>query len=272
MKCESCFRGCLLEEGQTGFCKGRWMKDGKIVPKNYGLLTAYAIDPIEKKPLYHFCPGSVIDSVGSFGCNMHCSYCQNHQISQNDLSYDSYAITPEQLVDKVLENQKIYGSIGLAFTYNEPLIYWEFVRDTFILAKEKGLKTVLVTNGCASQVVIDAILPYTDALNIDMKVYSHQGYQKLGGDFYSVKRNIEKASKQAHVEICYLVLEGFNDDEEEFSEMVDWLARLDENIPLHINRYFPRYKESAPATRIETLNKLEQIALKKLKHVHIGNV
>jgi pyruvate formate lyase activating enzyme len=271
-KCPVCPHGCILSDGQTGLCGARKNEGGEVRCINYGKITSCALDPIEKKPLMRFYPEAAILSVGSFGCNLRCGFCQNHQISMAspDENVNVY-IPPAELVEKALEFKE-YGNIGIAFTYNEPLIGIEYVEDCSVLAHEKNLKTVLVTNGYICDEPFKRILPRIDALNIDLKGFTGDFYKKLGGDLETVKRTIMTAAGRAHVEITTLVIPGENDGEDEMAEMTSWIAGIDASIPLHLSRFFPRYKYSGRPTPVETLNKLADIARKKLKHVYIGNV
>lgn len=271
VQCDVCFHGCVLKEGQTGFCRARTNRNGTIEPSSYGYISSAALDPIEKKPLADFYPGSLILSVGSYGCNLRCPFCQNHEIAQNDLQARCEKVTPEQLAEKALE-LKPYGNIGIAFTYNEPMISWEFIRDTFRLAKEKGLKTVVVTNGTASVETLEKILPWTDAFNIDLKAYTQEGYDWLQGDLETVKRFIQKAAGAAHVEVTTLVVPGRNDSEQEMEALSSFLASVSPDIVLHLSRYFPRWKETEDPTPVQTLQRLQKTAEKHLHHVLLGNV
>ena len=177
--CELCPHRCELEEGQTGFCRARQNRDGQIISINYGKVTALALDPIEKKPLRHFYAGKNILSVGSFGCNLRCPYCQNHTISMaNAAQTVSCYISPEELVVRALERIPD-GNIGIAYTYNEPLIGYEYVRDCAMLAKEKQLKNVVVTNGCIAEEAFQKLLPWIDAWNIDLKGFKNASYGQL---------------------------------------------------------------------------------------------
>jgi pyruvate formate lyase activating enzyme len=270
-KCPVCFRHCEIKEGGLGFCKARGCVDGKIVPLNYGLITSSGLDPIEKKPLRRFHPGSKILSVGSYGCNLSCPFCQNFEISQFDLSHDSSKVSPDSLIELALE-LKANGNIGIAFTYNEPLVSYEFVRDAAKLAKEKNLLTVLVTNGECSIEVLDEILPYIDAMNIDLKGFSQGFYSYVGGSFEMVRAFIEHAYKKCHVELTSLVIPGKNDSVEMMEEEAKWIASLDKGIPLHLSRYFPRYKEKIPPTEEKSLLELKLIAEKYLDYVYLGNL
>ncbi len=271
MKCDVCFRHCLLVEGQSGFCHARGLRDGKNVCLNYGLATSLALDPIEKKPLKEFYPGSYILSYGSYGCNLRCPFCQNYEISQFDLSTQTEVVSPEKLVKTALDLKK-EGNIGVAFTYNEPLISYEYVYDVSILAHQEGLKTVLVTNGTASVEILQKILPHIDAMNIDLKGFSEEFFRYIGGDFAMVKEFISLAQRSCHVELTTLIIPGHNDSEIDMAKEAQWIASLDPHIPLHITKYFPCYKEMAPATPVAVLYKLQSVAKKYLTSVYVGNV
>lgn len=283
-ECQICFRHCKLSEGQTGFCGARICKQGAIIAKNYGRLTSVALDPIEKKPLSRFFPGSMILSVGSFGCNLRCPFCQNHEISwsQQAMSFAQklHTTSPEQLV-AAAQKYRSHGNIGIAFTYNEPLISFEFVRDTAILSKKEGLKNVLVTNGTADLSVLSSLCGCIDAMNIDLKCFDEQTYKHtLGGDLEMVKRFISQAVKLCHVELTTLIVPGISDNEQQFRQLVSWISELTgangENIGgqtvLHITRYFPHFKmTNTPATDISLIHHFADIAKQKLKYVCIGN-
>jgi pyruvate formate lyase activating enzyme len=271
MRCPVCFRHCDLQENQLGFCHARTLKNGKIVPANYGLLTSLALDPIEKKPLKEFYPGSLILSCGSYGCNLRCPFCQNFEISQFNLQSEAEYLSPEELVEQALI-LRAKGNIGLAFTYNEPLVSYEYVRDSAKLAKAAGLKTVLVTNGTASEEVLREILPYLDAMNIDLKGFSEEFYHYVGGDFEMVKRFIALSIPACHVEITTLIVPMHNDDEAMMEEEAKWLASIEPKTPLHLTRYFPRYKEKQPATSREKLERLKAVASRYLTSVYLGNI
>ena len=279
-ECGVCFRHCKLEEGQLGFCGGRIAGDGQVEAFNYGRITALALDPIEKKPLARFFPGSRILSVGSFGCNLRCPFCQNHEISWSEQArrYADTAetITPEALAELALATRD-RGNIGLAFTYNEPLIGYEFVRDTARLAKAGGSKNVLVTNGTAELSVLGELRPYIDAMNIDLKGFADRYYGKvLGGDRGQVLAFIEEAVKTCHVELTTLIVPGENDSEEEMRELSRWVSRLKnpdgEDVPLHITRFFPRFRmQDRKATEVQTVCRLAEVARERLQYVYTGN-
>ncbi len=279
--CDVCFRQCKLEEGQTGFCGARTCRDGQVVAGNYGRLTSVALDPIEKKPLKMFMPGSQILSLGSYGCNLRCPFCQNSSISwsQKAFEYKDKAdlYEPEEIV-KAATELRSRGNIGLAFTYNEPLIGYEFVRDTAKLAKKSGLQNVLVTNGTASQKVLNEILPYIDAMNIDLKAFTNHFYSDfIGGDFNMVKDFITTAAHTCHVELTTLIIPGENDSEEEMRQLSTWVASLEnqsgKKIPLHITRFFPAFKlTDKEPTSINTILRLVKVAKENLEFVFPGNI
>jgi len=270
-RCPMCFRHCERAEGELGFCRARKVKGGVFVPENYGKCTSLALDPIEKKPLKLFCPGSKILSYGSYGCNLRCPFCQNYEISQQNLWEESREVTPEELV-RLAKDLVPEGNIGIAFTYNEPMVDPEMIRDTFLRAKKEGLKTVVVTNGCASLTALSLVLGLTDAMNIDLKGFTEDCFRYLGGDLAETKAFIAEAVRKCHVELTTLLVPGRNDDEDAFRKEVDWIASLNPEIPLHLTRYFPRYRETAEATPKETLLRFEAIARGELRHVFLGNV
>lgn len=266
----------------TGFCGGRICKGGEIVAANYGRITSAALDPVEKKPLRRFWPGKKVLSVGSYGCNLRCPYCQNSDISwsENAWAYarEAQCASPEELVQMALELRE-RGNIGIAFTYNEPLIGYEFVRDTARLAKENGLENILVTNGTASGKVLAEIGPYIDAMNIDLKAFTDGFYRDLiQGDLGMVKDFITQAVKLCHVELTTLIIPGENDDEEEMRQLSGWIAGLNgkvpgQEIPLHVTRFFPRFRMTdRGATPVETVYRLAEAARENLKFVYEGNV
>lgn len=272
VQCEICPHHCKIEEGHVGLCKGRMNKDGKIISENYGKLTGMALDPIEKKPLYHFHPGSKILSVGSYGCNLNCPFCQNCDISMVGAGeIETGEITCEELVEKALLYQD-RGNIGIAYTYNEPLIGYEFVRDCAGLAKKKGLMNVVVTNGYICEEPLKELLPVIDAFNIDLKGFTEEYYHKLRGDLATVQRSIELAADKCHVEITTLIVPGENDSEEEMEALSGWIAGINPEIPLHISRFFPRWQmQDRNATPVEQVYHLAQIARGYLRNVHEGN-
>ena len=270
--CQVCMHHCSLSSGQTGFCRARKNENGTVICGNYGRITSMALDPIEKKPLKMFRPGSKILSVGSYGCNLRCPFCQNYEISMADeAAAGALYISPKELAQKALE-YKAAGNIGVAFTYNEPLVGWEYVRDTAKLVKEAGMVNVLVTNGSATLEVLEELLPFTDAMNIDLKGFRADSYRKLGGDLETVKAFIRRAAESCHVEITTLIVPEENDSLEEMEEEAQWIASLGGEIPLHVTRFFPRYHmEDRGPTDIGRVYLLAETARKYLKNVFVGN-
>ena len=279
-ECGVCFRHCRLAEGQVGFCGGRIARNDRVEALNYGRITSLALDPIEKKPLARFFPGSRILSVGSFGCNLRCPFCQNYEISWSEeaRAYAERAetIEPEELVYLALRERK-RGNIGLAFTYNEPLVGYEFVRDAARLAHKQGLKNVLVTNGTAELSVLEELRPWIDAMNIDLKGFTDEYYSKvLGGSRPMVMAFIEEAVKSCHVELTTLIVPGENDSEEEMRELSGWVSRLKnpdgERVPLHVTRFFPQFHMTdRRATDVRKIYSLAEIARENLDYVYTGN-
>ena len=283
-ECAVCFRHCNIVEGTLGFCGARTCRQGRIVPANYGKITSLALDPIEKKPLARFFPGTRILSVGSFGCNLRCPFCQNHEISWSSEAMQ-YADTAEELTPEDLASTADYyrnkGNIGVAFTYNEPLIGYEYVRDTASIIHKMGMKTVLVTNGMAELPVLEELLPFVDAMNIDLKGFTDRYYEDvLKGNRGMVLDFISRAVQDCHVELTTLIVPQENDSEEEMSELSQWVAGLKDSrgktigteIPLHVSRFFPRFHMlDKKATDPALVYRLVATARKHLKYVYTGN-
>lgn len=271
--CPVCPHHCALREGAVGRCRARKCVGGKITCINYGKITSLALDPIEKKPLYYFYPGSRIVSVGSFGCNLSCPFCQNHEIAAAGAGEARYVrdMTPEEICE-IAEETRDRGNIGVAYTYNEALVGYEFVRDTAKLVHEAGMKNVLVTNGTAELPILEELLPYIDAMNIDLKAFRPELYKWLGGDFQTVMNFITRAAQESHVELTSLIVPGKNDSLEDMEREASWIAGIDPDIPLHITRYFPRHKMAEPPTRISLMRELKSVAERHLNRVLLGNV
>ena len=285
MRCEVCFRHCEIPEGGRGFCGARTVRDGLVVPENYGRVTSLALDPIEKKPLARFYPGNYILNVGSYGCNLRCPFCQNDSISYGpDVAYareEAVTLTPKLLADKAQElSHEKPGNLGLAFTYNEPLIGWEFVRDAARIARACGLLNILVTNGTAELPILEELGPCIDAMNIDLKGFTEGYYRSLGGDLDTVKAFIARAAQLCHVELTTLIVPGENDSPEEMRALSAWVAGLrdaggrpiGESIPLHVSRFFPRFQmtDRGP-TPVKTVCALAEAARERLRYVYTGN-
>ena len=271
--CTLCPPACRLRTGETGFCRARRNEGGTIRAINYGRLTALALDPIEKKPLHYFHPGSFILSVGSFGCNLACPICQNAGIAMADASIETENVSPAQLAALAEQlSRRPPGNLGVAFTYNEPLLSYEYILDTAPLLHAAGLAVVLVTNGTISAAPLAQLLPHVDAMNIDLKAWRTDTYRRLGGDLGTVKSTIARAIHAGvHVEVTSLIVPGMNDSAADMDAEARWLAALSPEIPLHISRYFPRHRMMAPPTPISTIDRLTEIARQNLRHVHRGN-
>ena len=263
--CGLCPHRCCIVRDGTGLCGARRNIDGTLFAASYGCISSLAIDPIEKKPLNRFYPGGVILSIGGYGCNMKCAYCQNHEISQQ--KPETKFVPPEELLRTA---KSIAGNIGVAFTYNEPLVGIEYILDTAPLLMDAGLKTVLVTNGMINDEPLKAILPYTDAMNIDVKAFSEARYKKLGGDLSIVMKNVETCASACHVEITSLIVPGQNDEHDDIRALAGWLAGVSPEIPLHITRFFPCYRMSAEVpTSADTVRTLTEEARKFLKYIYL---
>ncbi|MCI8469686.1 MAG: AmmeMemoRadiSam system radical SAM enzyme [Eggerthellaceae bacterium] len=272
--CPVCPRACRLAEGQLGACGARRARDGRMVDENYGRVTALALDPIEKKPLARFRPGTRVLSVGSYGCNLRCPFCQNASIAcarADDVAWEH--VSPAQLVERA-DDLRERGNIGLAFTYNEPLVGYEFVRDAAALARERGLATVLVSNGCVNPGPLAELAPLLDAANIDLKGFTQDFYDLVGGDLSAVKRTIATLAAQpgCHLEVTTLIIPGLNDTDDEMDAAARWLASLDPAIPYHVTRFFPCHRMAdRPATPVATVRRLADVARRHLRHVYVGN-
>lgn len=274
VKCELCPHRCVISPGRRGICEVRENRDGQLVTLNYGLLSSVAIDPIEKKPLYHFFPGGRILSIGSFGCNLQCKFCQNYEISQVREGHlpGGTLLEPSEIAEQAVS---IHENIGVAYTYNEPVIFYETMFETAIQVKARGLKNVMVTNGYINPKPLEELMPYIDAFNVDLKANEEHFYH-----IYTASRlapvketllNIRKAGK--HLEITSLIIPGLNDDEGQFNSMVEWIAmELGRDTPLHLSRYFPRHLFTIPPTPEKTLLRLFEIARFHLTYVYVGNL
>lgn len=268
--CYLCPHNCVIENGHFGKCQVRTHENGELYTINYGEITAIAIDPIEKKPLHYFKPSTNILSVGSFGCNFICSFCQNYNISQH--TPHSEFMPKEELIKTILTTK---DNIGIAFTYNEPSIWYEYVYDCAKLLKEtdESKSVVLVTNGYISEEPLNDLLPYVDAMNIDLKSFTNRYYSDIcGGSLSPVLKSIEIAAKKCHVEITTLLVSGENDNLEEVEKIAQFLSAIDKDIPLHLSRYFPRYKMKNPPTDVDIMYQAEAVAKKYLNRVGLGNV
>jgi pyruvate formate lyase activating enzyme len=270
VQCQLCPHHCHIQNGKTGFCRTRKNEGGTLLALNYGQCTALALDPVEKKPLYHFHPGSQILSAGSWGCNLTCSFCQNWHISQGSPPWQEL---PPRKAAELARSLQERGNIGLAYTYNEPSVTYEWIYETAPLIHEAGLYNVMVTNGYIEETPLQSLLPYIDAWNIDLKSWNDDFYRQIcQGTISPVLRTIEKAVAVSHVEITCLILPGINDSPDDMDSLASWLASIRPDIPLHITRYFPRYHCTLPPTPVETLKMLQRTAGQYISHVYVGNV
>lgn len=271
IQCTLCPHLCKILPGKNGICGVRKNTGERIELSTYGVISGYSLDPVEKKPLYHFFPGYSILSAGSYGCNMRCDFCQNWHISQKvaDLRKNT---DPDTLVSEAISARK---NIGIAFTYNEPVIWFEFMRDTALRAKKKGLYTVIVSNGYVNSYPLTEITGFIDAFNIDLKAFNDDFYRKLtGARLDPVKESLKQITRAGkHLEITTLIIPGKNDSKTEMDAESRWISEeLGNETPLHLSRYFPTYKRDDPATPQSTLDALFEIAVKNLKNVYMGNV
>lgn len=267
--CRLCPKGCGIEDGHTGFCRVKENRGGKLYAINYGHCTSSAVDPIEKKPLYHFYPAHTILSLGTYGCNLRCRFCQNWEIAHG--SPPAVVVAPEQVVAMAASQGR--RCIGVAYTYSEPVVWYEFIYDTVRSVKEAGFKNVLVTNGFINEKPLREMLPHIDAMNIDVKSFRDEYYREYcAGRLKPVLRTVELASKECHVEVTNLLVTGLNDSEAEVADLVNWLSDLNPEIPLHFSRYFPNFELDIPPTPVERLYRAREIARQKLKFVYLGNV
>ncbi len=271
VQCFLCPHHCVLDDGKIGICRVRKNDNGKLYALTYNQFTSVALDPIEKKPLYHFYPATEILSFGTIGCNFRCQFCQNWEISQRTFDEaTTRTVTPEEAVRMA----RTYNSIGIAYTYNEPLINYEWILETANLARKSDLKNVLVTNGYLDEEPLENLLPYIDGANVDVKSFRNEFYRKIcAGKLDIVLRTVEiMVKRKKHVEVTNLIVPTLNDKDEEIEDLTDWLYGVDSEIPLHFSRYFPCYKLQIEATPLKTLEHAREIAIKKLKYVYLGNV
>ena len=266
--CQLCPAYCTLTEGKHGICQNRFNKNGKLYTNNFGEVVTLAIDPIEKKPLYHFLPSQQILSTGANGCNFGCLNCQNWEISQQDVK--TKYISPESLV----QINKEKNCIGVAFTYTEPFIWFEYIFETVKLLKEENLAVVLVSNGYVNEKPLEKLLPYIDAINIDLKSIETDFYKKIcKAKLQPVLHTIKTvAQSDTHLELTYLIIPELNDTDAQIHKWVDFVAEQSEYIPIHFSAYFPDYKMENPATSKATLYNAVEIARKTMKFVYVGNV
>ncbi|NMC59978.1 MAG: AmmeMemoRadiSam system radical SAM enzyme [Candidatus Methanofastidiosa archaeon] len=274
VRCMLCPHACLIPQNERGKCRVRINLDGKLNTLVFGESdhekNYFHVDPIEKKPLYHFFPGSYSLSFGTPGCNLFCQNCQNWNLSQstpNDIS-DSY-LNPEKIVDLAIQN----NCKSISYTYSEPTIFYEYCIETSKIAKKNEIKNIWVTNGFINPQPLKEVLPYIDAMNIDLKAFSDNFYKEIcGGRLAPVLETIKTSLKETHIEITNLLIPTLNDSETDIEKLVDFISTLSDEIPLHFSAYRPMYKMQIRSTPTETLYKAKEIAEKKLKYVYLGNI
>lgn len=273
LNCHVCNRNCVISNGKTGFCEMRQNDNGTMYSLNYASASSVAVDPIEKKPLFHFYPGSLSFSIGSVGCNFRCPYCQNWAISQ---SYMEEIGIRNVLPDKAIKLARENLCHSISWTYNEPTMWFEYTYESAKLAQNDDLKTVYVTNGYMSEEALDLIVPYLDAANVDLKSMSDKFYQELcQARLEPVLKNIQTMhDKGIHLELTNLIIPGYNDSEEDLKALVEFVADVGVEIPLHFTRFYPHYKmNQVPPTPVETLEKAQKMAMEiGIKYVYVGNV
>ncbi len=274
VQCTLCPHQCILKEGKPGICRVRINQGGELITEVYGFVSSINFDPIEKKPLYHFYPGSTIFSIGTYGCNLRCFFCQNCSISQTDAGPDlpRTKYTPEQIVQIALKNT---DNKGIAFTYNEPIVWFEYMYDIARLAKKAGLKTVMVTNGFINKEPLASLLEYMDAFSVDLKGFNEEFYTKVtSSKLEPVKETLKQINRAGkHLEVVNLLIPGLNDDEDSFLSMVKWISsELGKDTVFHISRYFPNYKLSTEATPLASISRAKRLAEKELTYVYAGNI
>lgn len=273
--CRLCPHECIITPGKYGICRVRNNIEGTLYTHNYGKISALAMDPVEKKPLYHFFPGKYLLSLGTMGCNFRCSFCQNYHIAQQGIDGKEngnklYEASEGYLLSLCRQEE---DCVGIAYTYNEPSIWYEYVLDTARYIKAKGYRNVLVTNGYMSEKALSELLPYIDAMNIDVKGFTEEYYRNIcGGSLEHVKHTVELAASACHVEVTTLIVPGHNDGKKEMDELTKWLASVKSSIPLHLSRYFPMYRMKEEPTPAETLKNLKKAAESNLEYVYIGNL
>jgi pyruvate formate lyase activating enzyme len=270
-ECLLCPRHCRIAPEKAGFCQVRMNQNGRLIAVNFAKAASIALDPVEKKPLYHFYPGRMVLSVGTIGCNLACDFCQNWHISR--AAAPTTPVTPVKLAALAIESARAQGGIGLAYTYSEPLVWFEFLKEVMPRIRRAGLKNVLVTNGFLEPKPWDEILQWTDAANIDLKAFTPEYYQRLcHGHLEPVLANIRAAHGRIHLELTTLLVPGENDAPQQVAALAQWVATLDPEIPLHLSRYYPAYKMKEPPTPLESMERARHIAAEYLHFVYLGNI
>ncbi|MCL2684139.1 MAG: radical SAM protein [Synergistaceae bacterium] len=267
--CDLCFHNCHIRRGAKGICGARGYAGNGFTSPHLGKFVSVAVDPIEKKPLHRWRPGTYILSLGGLYCNMACPFCQNHSIAHPMGNMRERDITPEQLIELA-----VGSSVGaVAYTYNEPSLQAEYIFEASPMLRERGIATVMVTNGMFGGAVCEEAVLNVDAMNIDVKAFDKETYKKLGGALDTVMRNVRRlVDGGVHVELTTLVVPGVSDSEERFAKMTSLIAEVSSEIPLHISRYFPAYQYNAAPTDVKMIRRFRDVALDKLKYVYEGNV
>jgi pyruvate formate lyase activating enzyme len=273
IQCQLCPNFCVLKPEETGKCRIRKNITGKLYALAYGKVVSMNIDPIRKKPLYHFLPETFSFSIGMPGCNLSCAWCQNWDLSQRPIEeFDVDIISPKDIIEEVVKS----GCPSISYTYSEPFISYEYVSEIAKLAKKKGIKNILVTNGYVNKEPFDKISKYIDAMNIDLKTYNSKTYEKYcGGKLEPILETIRAAfKKKIHIEITTLLVPEVNDSEKELQQIANFIAKLDKNIPWHISRFFPMHRmKDKSATSVQIMKKAYEIGKKAgLKFVYLGNL
>jgi pyruvate formate lyase activating enzyme len=278
VQCQNCPHECILKDGQRGFCRVRENRGGKLYTLSYGNPCAVHIDPIEKKPLYHFLPGTSAYSIATAGCNFTCKYCQNYDISQAaPEETNNYNLPPESLLEEVLSYKNKYNISSIAYTYTEPSIFIEYMLDTSKLAKKNGVKNIYHSNGYLNEKPASDLIPFLDGANIDLKFFKDDSYKDVSsGSLEPVLATLKRLKNGGvWLEITYLVIPTINDDKEEIKKMISWvLNNLGDNVPIHFSRFFPTYKlENLPQTPLKTVETARELALQSgIKYSYVGNV
>ncbi len=270
VRCGLCPHGCILQEGAVGLCRGMKNLGGVLYSLTYEQITALHLDPVEKKPLYHYKPGAMVMSMGSFGCNFHCGFCQNHAIAL-DPHPKTVALGIEDLARTARETP---GNIGMAYTYNEPTVYFDMMLALAKLIKEQEEDNLMISNGFISAAPLRALIPYLDGVNVDIKSFDEGFYKReIKGSLKEVLRTITMLVEAGvHVEITHLLIQGANDDPASFKRMVKWIKALSPDIPLHVSRYFPDYRYTLPATSPARIMAFVREAREDLPYVYPGNL
>ncbi len=269
VKCRICPNNCIIDDQKRGICMGRLNKAGTLIAENYGQIVTASVDPVEKKPLYHFYPSELILSISTYGCSFSCQFCQNSQLSQHILGAEY--MDPADIVELTLRK----NSFGIAYTYSEPLVWYEYVLDCARLAKEKGLKNVLVSNGYINEEPLQELMKYIDAVNIDIKSFRDAFYREYcNGKLEPVLASAKAFYKnKVHIEITNLVIPALNDTEQEIRDLANFIHdEMGKEVPLHFSRYFPNYRMNIEPTPLSTLEMAYSIAREKLDYVYIGNI